>query len=153
MAKQKPVFTLKTCGIHSSWDETSKNLPKIKAFTHEVPAKIDIEFGYILNVQKGKGIKLDYCIYHPDIPDDNGRVMAPFDGEVYVRNSDWDFYLGDTIWAPIENKIGPWRIVIKWQDRIVADELFNVIKDEDSEQNYYQQLSPTFGKRRKTARK
>ena len=36
------------------------------------------------------------------------------------------FYLGDTIWAPVEDKCGPWRMTIELNKRIVADKTFNI---------------------------
>ncbi|WP_398355920.1 DUF3859 domain-containing protein [Shewanella sediminis] len=44
-----------------------------KATVH-VPAEIDIEFGFIAQIKKAKNQKLRYCIYHPDIPDENGNT-------------------------------------------------------------------------------
>ena len=58
---------------------------------------INIEFGFILNALKAKGKKLEFTIFHPDIPDDYGDVMEPFKGEIQVQNHDWNFYLGDTL--------------------------------------------------------
>lgn len=129
MAKVKPEYTLVSCGIYSSWEEESKNLPQILSFTTDVKAEIDVEFGYIINVKKGKGIKLKFCVYHPDIPDKNGNVMEPFTGEVYVKNNDWSFYLGDTVWEPINNKLGNWRFVIECEGKIIADKTFELIDE------------------------
>ncbi len=129
MAKINPQFKIRSYGIYSKWDHDSKELPKIKEFTTEIPAQEDIEFGYILNVKKGKGAKLSYCINHPNITDSNGDVMAPFCDEIHVTNNDWDFFLGDTIWLPIENKTGFWHIVIMFNNKIVADKTFDVSLD------------------------
>lgn len=129
MAKVKPEFSIVSHGIYSQWDAKSKDLPKIQKFTTEVPAEIDIEFGYILNVKKGKGIKLNCTIYHPNIPDKKGKPMPPFEDEVYVSNNDWHFFLGDTIWEPIDNKVGDWRIVIEYNNDIVADKTFEITLD------------------------
>ena len=129
MAKVKPVFTIESYGIYTQWDADSKSLPKIQEFTTEVPAELDIEFGYILKVKKGKGIKLNFTIFHPEIPDDEGAIMAPFIGEEFVNNNDWEFFIGDTIWAPVENKVGPWRIIIEYQNTIIADKTFQISLD------------------------
>ena len=127
MSKLKSKFTISSYGIYRGWDEKTKQLPIIQEFTTRIPAQLDIEFGFILEVQKGKGLRLDYCIYHPDIPDKNGQIMEPFSGDVYVRNNDWQFYLGDTIWAPVDNKTGDWRMVIELDGKIVAEKTFSVL--------------------------
>ncbi|MGJ8693370.1 MAG: DUF3859 domain-containing protein [Thalassotalea sp.] len=129
MAKVKPTFSIESFGIYSQWDAQAKDLPKIKEFTTDIPAELDIEFGYILKVKKGKGIKLNFTIFHPDIPDKTGEVMPPFTEEVYVSNNDWDFFIGDTIWEPVENKVGPWRIIIEYQNSIVAEKTFDITFD------------------------
>ncbi len=57
MAKAKPVVSIETYGIHTTWDAKSKHLPKIKTFTTDVPAEIDIEFGFTVNIKKARGEK------------------------------------------------------------------------------------------------
>ncbi|WP_440875785.1 DUF3859 domain-containing protein [Thalassotalea sp. PLHSN55] len=141
MAKVKPQFKLASYGIYTQWQNDAKELPQIKEYTLDIPAEVDIEFGLILNVKKGKGIKLDYCIYHPNIPDEDGNIMLPFTGDVYVKNSDWDFFLGDTIWAPVSNKTGAWRIVIEYQGKVVAEKTFDVSEDNAEPLDEFAQLT------------
>ncbi|WP_028865682.1 DUF3859 domain-containing protein [Psychromonas aquimarina] len=130
MAKQKPVIKMLTYGIHSQWQSKSKELPQVKEFTTDIPAQIDIEFGFIVNIKKARGSKIRYCIDHPGILDDAGNLRAPFDGVVHVTNNDWSFYLGDTIWAPIADKCGQWRMTIELNDRIIADKTFHISQPE-----------------------
>jgi hypothetical protein len=127
MSKLKHYFTISSFGIYDHWDEKTKSLPKITKFTCDIPATLNVEFGFILNAKKAKGKKLNYSIYHPDIPDEQGQPMQPFRGEVYVRNNDWEFYLGDTLWTPIENKLGDWRMTIESEGKIVAEKTFSVL--------------------------
>ena len=129
MSKLKSYFTISSFGIYDHWDEKTKTLPKITEFTCKIPATLNIEFGFILHAKKAKGKKLSFTIYHPDIPDEKGQPMPPFYGEVYARNNDWQFYLGDTLWAPIENKLGDWRMVIKSDGKIVAEKTFSVLME------------------------
>jgi hypothetical protein len=129
MSKLKSDFSIKSYGIYDCWNEKSKALPQIKRFTTDVPAHLNIEFGFILNAFKAKGKKLSYIIYHPNIPDEDGEAMPPFTGEVYVRNNDWDFYLGDTLWEPVENKTGDWRLVIELEGRVIAEKIFSVLAE------------------------
>jgi hypothetical protein len=131
MAKSNLISSITSFGIYDKWNEKSKDLPKITKFTTDVPAEIDIEFGFIINIKKGKGKKITFCIYHPNIPDKKGSVMPPFTDDVYIRDNDWSFYLGDTIWAPIENKVGDWRMTIEYDGQLLADKTFNVNLEED----------------------
>jgi len=131
MAKATIQHNIVSFGLYEQWQDEDKALPKIKAFTTNVPAKIDIEFGFIINIKKGKGKKIQYCIYHPNIPDDNGEIMPPFLGEMYIKDNNWHFYLGDTIWAPINNKTGEWRMTVSCDDTIIADKTFTVDEPND----------------------
>ena len=126
MPKRKPEIRIRSYGIYSNWDAKAKTLPKIEEFTTRVPATIDIEFGFIINVKWAKNSELDYCIDHPGILDDQGKRRAPFDGSVYVKTNDWDFYLGDTIWEPIKDKLGSWRMTVEMDGKIVAEKTFEI---------------------------
>jgi len=130
MAKKKPVITIRSYGIYSQWEAKSKILPQIKAFTTDVPAEIDIEFGLIINIKSARGQKINFCIDHPGIRDDKGRVRAPFTGEVHITNNDWSFYLGDTIWAPLKDKCGEWRMTMTFNNQCIADKTFTISVDE-----------------------
>lgn len=134
MSKLKADVTILQAGIFSQWDEESDALPKFIKATVHVPAEIDIEFGFLAQIKKAKNQKLRYCIYHPDIPDDNGDIRPPFDGEVFVESNDWKFYLGDTIWAPEHNKAGKWRMTLELKGKVVAEKTFNVhLRDDESQ--------------------
>lgn len=134
MAKNnsKPQVTLQSYGIYTHWNKQSKSLPQITQFTTQVKAQIDVEFGMIVNIKKAKGEQLHYCIYHPDIPDSDGEVMPPFAGTVYVKENDWSFYLGDTVWEPIDNKVGNWRMTLTLGGKVIADKTFNLVVNEQT---------------------
>ena len=134
MAKQKPIYKIITYGVYDHWDENSKLLPKITQFTTDIIAQENIEFGFTVNVKKAKGKKLTYTIYHPNIPDDSGKVMPPFSGDVYVENNNWDFYLGDSIWLPLDNKLGLWDMTIEDDGKVIAQKKFNVFIDESDDE-------------------
>ena len=118
---------MRSFGIYSKWDSKAKELPELCDVTTDVPAEIDIEFGFIINVVGGKNKELGFCIDHPGILDSQGNRRAPFDGAVYIKKNDWDFYLGDTIWSPIEDKLGPWRMHVELDGKVVAEKTFNVV--------------------------
>lgn len=130
MAKAKPIFTLESFGIYEPWGKVTKALPKIQQQTTTIPACIDIEFGLSIRVLKGKGLVLRWRIDHPDISDKKGRVMAPFEGEEYIRTNDWQFYLGDTLWAPLEDKTGDWLMSIHYEQQVVTTKCFEVTLDD-----------------------
>lgn len=117
---------MKNYGIYSRWDKGSRELPQILELTTSVPAEIDIEFGFIVNIVGAKNRELDFCIDHPGIRDDDGKVRLPFDGSVFIKTNDWDFYLGDTIWNPIEDKLGSWRMTLEIGGQLIADKTFVV---------------------------
>ena len=94
--------------------------------TVHVPAIIDIEFGFVTRIRKAKNQRLLYCIYHPDITDIDGNIRPPFEGEVFIKENDWKFYLGDCIWAPIDNKVGNWRMTLTLNGKLIADRTFKV---------------------------
>jgi hypothetical protein len=124
----KPEVRMKSHGIYSGWDKKSRDLPKIIELTTRVPATIDIEFGFVVNIGGAKNRHLDYCIDHPGIRDENGAVRKPFDGTVFIKSNDWDFYLGDTVWAPIDDKIGDWRLTLEIDGDLIADKTFELFR-------------------------
>ncbi|MGY3569660.1 DUF3859 domain-containing protein [Vibrio paucivorans] len=136
MAKRSAIVEMTSYGVYSTWDSKSKHLPKIKEFTTDVYAEVDVEFGFIVNIKKAKGALIRYCIDHPGVLSKKGQVLAPFDGEEYVGSNDWDFYLGDTIQLlcpenGLESNIGHWRMSIELEGNEVAVKTFNVLaKDE-----------------------
>ena len=127
MAKRSPIIEMTSYGIYSTWDSKSKHLPKIQEFTTHVPADIDVEFGFIVNIKKAKGAVIHYCIDHPGILSKKGDPLAPFEGEEHVDSNDWDFYLGDTIWAPVNDKLGQWQMRIELNGRTIAEKTFHLV--------------------------
>lgn len=128
MAKKKPAIKLKSCGIYHHWDSESREVPKIKEFTTEVPAVIGIEFGYVLEFKGARGLKIEFCIDHPPFLGENGEAAPPFTGELYVRTTPYLFYLGDTIWSPAEEKVGPWRLTTRLDGQPVEDKTFQILE-------------------------
>lgn len=92
----------------------------------DVPAQVDIEFGFVINIKNAKNKEMYFCIDHPGILDDRGKRRDPFDGTVYIKTNDWDFYLGDTIWEPLNDKIGDWRMWLEIDGVVIAEKTFTV---------------------------
>lgn len=128
MTKRKPEIRIKSYGVYSKWDSENKQLPKIVEFTTSVSAEIDVEFGFVVNIKGAKNQKLEYCINHPGILDADGNRRAPFDGSVFIKTNDWDFYLGDTIWEPVEDKLGLWHMTLELGGNIVAEREFKIFE-------------------------
>jgi hypothetical protein len=127
MAKQKPVVKMGSWGLYTPLDKNSKELPKLIRFTREIPCEAGVEFGYILHIRKGRGMKLTFQIDHPPFQR-NGEMVPPFTGEEYVRSNDWKFFLGDTTWEPIEDKAGDWRIRSWLDGDLVADRTLTLVR-------------------------
>jgi len=122
---------MRTYGVYARWDSKSKELPRFRACTTRIRAEIDVEFGFVVNVKGAKNRELTYCIDHPGILDADGTTRAPFKGIVYVKTNDWDFYLGDTIWEPVSDKLGNWRMTLELDGKIVADKTFELHNEEN----------------------
>ncbi|WP_404309438.1 DUF3859 domain-containing protein [Neorhodopirellula lusitana] len=131
MAKRRREVRMRTFGIHSKWDSTSKDLPRLVEPTTQVPAQVDIEFGFVVNIKNAKNCELEFCIDHPGILDDQGKRRPPFDGTVYVKSNDWNFYLGDTVWEPIDDKVGTWRMWLELDSEVIAEKSFEVFSTND----------------------
>ncbi|MCA9218558.1 MAG: DUF3859 domain-containing protein [Planctomycetales bacterium] len=126
MVKRKPEVRIRSYGIYEKWNRDTKELPRFVQATYRVRAEVDVEFGFVVNIKGAKNCELEYCIFHPGILDENGTLRPPFDGSVYVKHNDWDFYLGDTIWEPIADKLGDWRMTLTLSGKIVADKTFTL---------------------------
>ena len=119
MAKKKIDSELYSYGIYSHWDRGSKALPKLQKITTEIPLELDIEFGYVVKLKGAKGKRIQFRIDHPPFPDENGHSAEPFTGEYFVNSNDYEFFLGDTIWEPIHNKKGEWKLTTWLDDKIL----------------------------------
>ncbi len=124
---------MRSYGVYETWKSRSKDLPQFIAPTNSVQAEIGVEFGFIVNIKGAKNQPLDFCIDHPGILDDRGNVRAPFDGTVYIKSNDWNFYLGDTIWEPVADKIGKWRMTLEMDGKKIADQTFNLYRNQGIE--------------------
>ena len=127
MAKKKPEVTLHSHGLYDGWDRESKALPNLLRITREIEAAPDVEFGYILRIRNARNSKITFRIEHPPFKGADGEIAPPFVGELYVKNNDFRFFLGDTIWSPVEDKRGAWRLITWLDGEKVADEILNLI--------------------------
>lgn len=108
-------------GRYDGWDRESKELPRLLKITTEIEAALEVEFGYVLRIRGARNSKITFRIEHPPFNDSSGELSPPFDGELYIKTNDYRFFLGDTIWAPIEDKRGEWRLITWIDGTLVAD--------------------------------
>jgi len=57
-----------------------------------------------------------------DYPDAVVKAILQMAGEVVGG-------LGDTVWEPIEDKIGDWRMTLSLAGKVIADKTFNLINE------------------------
>lgn len=127
MPKKKPKIKLESFGRYSKWEKDSRQLPKILEFTNTIEAVEGNEFGLILKIERGKGIKLHYIIKHPPFRNEKGKPEPDFTGEYFVNSNQHEFYIGDCIWLPVKDKVGIWEIIVYHEGRIIASQVFKII--------------------------
>ncbi len=126
MAKKKIKTSIHSYGIYGAWVDRKGQIPKVIQHTKNIPAKLDTEFGYVLKIIGGRGQRIDFLIEHPPFKNQKGDVTPPFKGEEYIKGNEFLFFLGDSIWEPVEDKKGCWRLVAKINGQIIADMSFTV---------------------------
>ena len=114
-------------GVYDGWDRDSKALPNLVKITDEIETVLDIEFGYILRVRNARNSKITFRIEHPPFKDASGEIAPPFDGELYVKTNDFRFFLGDTIWEPVADKKGAWRLITWLDGTKIADKTLTMV--------------------------
>lgn len=127
MAKNKIQSELYSYGIYSNWERNSKDLPKLKKITTDIPLELGIEFGYVVRVKGAKGKRIQFEIDHPPFLDENGKATPPFTGEYFVKSNDYEFFLGDTIWQPINDKKGEWKLSTWLDDKLLFQKSLFII--------------------------
>jgi hypothetical protein len=127
VAKKKPEITMHSYGLYDGWSRDSKELPNLVKISDEIEAELDVEFGYILRIRNARNAKITFRIEHPAFEGSDGKPAPPFTGELYVKGNDFRFFLGDTVWAPVEDKKGPWRLLTWLDGMLVADEILLLV--------------------------
>lgn len=133
MAKKNPDIRMVSYGRYTPFEKGGKELPKVLEFTTQIPARLGEEFGYILNIRQGRGLTLDFTIEHPPFADGDGNIAPPFTGEMFIDSNEYRFFLGDTIWAPPEDKIGDWTLTTRLNDAEIARKTFHIVMEESED--------------------
>lgn len=119
--KPLPRVDIVSYGRYTKWDRESKKIPELVELTTIVKAELGVEFGMIIEIFQAKGRFLDFRIDHPTFENEHGEVEPPFEGTHQIRTNPFTFFLGDTIWEPIENKRGPWTMSVFMDGQKLAE--------------------------------
>ena len=126
-SRKKFDIAVESFGLYTKWDRNSKQLPDIVEFTDTIPAVTENEFGMIVHIRKGKGIKLYFLINHPPFKNKQGKTEPDFTGEHIVSSNDYRFFIGDNIWEPVEDKKGEWVVSLFFKDQLIARQKFSIV--------------------------
>ncbi|MFP4054544.1 MAG: DUF3859 domain-containing protein [Phycisphaerae bacterium] len=133
MPKKNFEVRMVSYGLYTPFEKGSRGLPHVLEFTDTVPARLGVEFGYILHIRKARGEMLEFTIEHPPFPDESGQVTPPFAGAERISASDYQFFLGDTLWEPLEDKLGDWTLTAWIGEQEVARKTFHVVQAGDAD--------------------
>lgn len=114
-------------GEYSQWEDDNQQLPKFIKLAHEVKAAIGVEFGMIVEIRKARNRYLDFRIDHPPFLDEAGEQMPAFSDTFRVKHNPFKFFLGDTIWEPVEDKRGSWVLSILDGEEVLATKTIQLI--------------------------
>ncbi|MFV0364974.1 MAG: DUF3859 domain-containing protein [Mangrovibacterium sp.] len=128
MAKKKAQIELYSYGEYSNWDRGSKSLPKVVNISEIVEVTLGTEFGYVLRMKQAKGMLINFRIIHPPCNDEHGNPIGDLTGELYVNSNDYEFFLGDCVWAPLHDKLGKWRLITELDGKVVADKTLTLVE-------------------------
>ncbi len=126
-SRKKFEVTIESYGLYTQWKNNSRELPKIVEFTNVISAYPGNEFGMILRIRKGKGVKLSYYIRHPVEKSYSSTPENDFSGVHIIRSNDYKFFVGDCIDQPVKNKIGEWVIGVCSEGVLLAEKAFNIV--------------------------
>lgn len=139
MVKKKIETRMVSYGIYSPFDKKEKQLPKILEFTTKIPARLGVEFGYILEIKKARGRWISFEIEHPPFTDDDGNISPTFTGEEFINANEYRFFLGDTFWPPLEDKTGDWILRTYLDGELLAEKKFTAVPDTQHQQEENEQ--------------
>lgn len=118
--KPSPEIEIINYGRYNRWDRNSKALPEFLELTDTIEADLDVEFGMIVEIRKARGRYLQFKIDHPPFTDADGNAEPSFEGTFRVRQNPYRFFLGDTIWAPVDDKRGEWTLSILHNEEVLV---------------------------------
>lgn len=120
-------------GMYTPFDHHAKELPKVRQCTDTIPARLGLEFGYIVRIRGAKGRTLHFTIDHPPFRNDAGEIAPPFVGEEFISANEYHFFLGDTFWEPLADKVGDWTLTVELDGEQIARKVFHVVAEEEED--------------------
>ncbi len=126
-SKKKFEVAIESYGRYTQWKGGSRDLPKIIEFTSVIKADEGNEFGMILRIKKGKGVKLDYYIKGPAVKNKDSITENEYTGMHIIRTNDYKFFVGDCIDYPVKDKLGRWIISIYSEGILLAEKSFDIV--------------------------
>ena len=125
--KPEPVVEIINYGRYASWNRDEKQLPEFEELTDTLEAELDLEFGMIVEIRRAKGRYLDFIINHPPFTDSDGNVEPPFEGTFRVKQNPYRFFLGDTIWKPVDDKRGEWELILLFEGQELIKKTIHLV--------------------------
>jgi hypothetical protein len=58
---------------------------------------------------------------------EDGKVRPPFTGQVFINSNQYEFFLGDCVWEPLDDKLGVWTMTTKIDGEVVAKKSLRLI--------------------------
>ena len=52
--------------------------------------------------------------------------MPSFEGSYFINSNDFQFFLGDTVWEPVDDKRGEWILSVRYKDEVSARKTFQL---------------------------
>lgn len=124
--KPLPEVEIISFGEYSGWNKNEKELPHLLRLTGKLKAAAQMEFGMLVRIKKAKGRYLSYKIIHPPFSDASGNPVPEFTGDYQIRTNPADFFLGDSIGPPLDDKKGDWIFSIYFDDQLVAEKVITL---------------------------
>ncbi|MCH2174188.1 MAG: DUF3859 domain-containing protein [Lentisphaeria bacterium] len=126
MPKKKIEVEYYSFGIYDGWEPDSDQIPQIVKHTTKIPAQLGLEFGYVIDIHGARGQWLDFQIDHPPFKNEKGNIAPSFKGKEYISSAEYRFFVGDTFWEPIQDKVGKWTLSCWIQKQLVAQKTFQI---------------------------
>lgn len=131
MAKRNVEIKIINFGIYDKFNHEDEDLPALVDFADKIPARLDIEFGMTVDIRKARGEIIHWRIDHPPFPDSSGNTAPSFQGQFHVNSPEYKFFLGDTVWEPVDEKLGLWTLSVIWQGKTLASKKLWLVSNQD----------------------
>ena len=125
-SKKDGTVELVNYGRYTPFEAGSRQLPRIREYTHTIPCRDGMCFGFIVRAHKAKGDILRFVVERPG---DDGDWRTVDERELRPRKNTEKFYVGEFVAEPVERALGRWRLSLYYKDRTIVQKEFDVISD------------------------